>query len=138
MVTKTREIEDFEGKITVEEYKEEEIMDFQVEHTLIDNQDGTYDVEYMIGEEVDDVEIICQYKNPSGLYENIRGGTFKPSWKKGVNPKNNEMQGPLMAQHINNTLSDIENFITNNSREINIKNKNISDVFELLKVKESL
>lgn len=43
-----------------------------------------------------------------------------------------------MAQHINDTLSKIETFIGNNSREINIKNKNIHDVFELLKVKESL
>lgn len=48
------------------------------------------------------------------------------------------MAGPLMTNHINNTLNDIDNFITNNSKEINIKNKNIQDVFELLKVKESL
>lgn len=44
-----------------------------------------------------------------------------------------------MTNHINNTLNDIENFISNNGKEINIKNKNISDdVFELLKVKEAL
>lgn len=48
------------------------------------------------------------------------------------------MSGPLMTNHINNTLADIDTFIMNNSKEINIKNKNISDVFELLKVKESL
>jgi hypothetical protein len=48
------------------------------------------------------------------------------------------MSGPLMTNHINSTLADIDLFITENSKEINIKNKDISDVFELLKVKESL
>jgi len=45
-----------------------------------DNQDGTYDVEYQINGNTDDVEITVQYKNPSGHYENIRGGVIKAGW----------------------------------------------------------
>lgn len=66
MVTKTREIEDFEGKLTVEEYQEEEIIDYEVEHSLIDNGNGTYDVDYIIMEEAEDVEITCSYNTPTG------------------------------------------------------------------------
>lgn len=62
-----------------------------MEHTLIDNGNGTYDVEYCILDDAEDVEITCSYNTPTGTYENIRGETFKSSWKKGLNPKNNEM-----------------------------------------------
>ena len=35
------------------------------------------------------------------------------------------MQGNLMNHHVSNTLTEIENFIMENSKEINIKNKNL-------------
>jgi len=138
MVKKTREVEQMSGEIKLEEYEEEEIMDVELEHQLLDNHDGTYDVQYTVNEEAEDVEVTVMYQNPQGEFEKIRGTPFHSSFKKGVSPKNNEMAGPLMGKHIDFTLGDIESFIANNSKEINIKNKNIQDVFELLKVKESL
>lgn len=138
MVKKTREIEQMSGEMKSEEYEEEEIMDVEVEHELVDNLDGTYNVEYQINEDSEDVQVQVKYQTPTGSFEPVRGTPFGASFKKGVNPKNNEMSGPLMTNHINSTLADIDLFITENSKEINIKNKDISDVFELLKVKESL
>lgn len=138
MVEKVREVEDFEGKTVQEKYEEEEIQDVEVPFELKDNDDGTYTVEYKVDEDAEEVNIDIQYSDAVGEYTPIRGNPFKSSWKKGQNKANNTMAGPLMQQHISNQLQEIDSFIANNKSEINIKNKNISEVFELLKVKESL
>lgn len=44
MVEKVREVENFEGQMVEEKYEEEEMIDTEIENTLIDNDDGTYDV----------------------------------------------------------------------------------------------
>jgi hypothetical protein len=49
------------GEMKSEEYEEEEIMDVEVEHELVDNLDGTYNVEYQINEDSEDVQVQVKY-----------------------------------------------------------------------------
>jgi len=55
-----------------------------------------------------------------------------------LNAKNNELTGPAMINYITNSLNEFEKFSGDAKNNINIKNRNTDDVFELLSVKENL
>ena len=120
-----------------EEGEEIEIAkEFPFEITDLDN--GSYQIKFKVEEEVSNLKVDIKYENEKGELVPIRGNPYSSSFKEGVNLKNNELTGPALISYITNSLAETEKFITDSRNNINIKNKDISDVKELLEVKENL
>ena len=111
--------------------------DEEIEHEIIDNNNGMYDVHFTPPEGEIMIEVL--FEDEKLNVNHIRGSPFSPIFRAGANPKNNEPVGPLMTQFIGNTLGELDTFISSTQDGINIKGKQVSeDVKQLLKVKKHI
>ena len=115
---------------------EEEEEKVEIEHTLTDMDDGTYEVRYQASEGTAVVEVwFIDEKNERS---HIRGSPFRAAFKPKASAKNNELTGPTMTLFISSSLKDLETFIHDTNQGIS-GNKNIQDdVRALLKIKSHL
>ena len=111
--------------------------DEEIPYEIVDNNNGMYNVSFTPPEGELSIEVL--FEDEKMQTNHIRGSPFAPTFKAGVNPKNNEPVGPLMSQFIGSTLSELDSFITNTQDGINIKGKQVSeDVKQLLKIKKHI
>ena len=127
-----------EGEEKEKEKEKEKEEENEILYEIIDNDDGSYLVKYTIDCEVSNLKIDVNYKNELGKLEPIRGSPFYSGFKNGVPAKNNELIGPAVFNFITNNLVEIEEFMASTKENINIRNINKEEVFELLRVIENL
>lgn len=112
-------------------------FDEEIPFTIVDRNDGSYEVTYTPPESELTVEV--QFEDENKQITHIRGSPFRPYFKNGVSAKNNEPIGPAMNHFINSTISELEEFINLTQDGINIKHKHLGDdVKGLLKVKKHI
>ena len=110
----------------------------QLDYKIVDNEDGSYTVEYKSDEECK-VIVEIFFKNEKGEAEKIRGHRFEASFSSKASPKNNEFMGPTNMAYLANNLGDLTKFTETSRDNIEIRNKNLNEnVNELLKVMNSL
>ena len=108
----------------------------EIEHTLVDVDDGTYEVEYQATEGSAVVEIL--FVDEKEEKSHIRGSPFRAGFKPKASAKNNDLTGPTMSHFINSSLKELETFINETNHGIS-GHKNIhDDVKALLNIKSQL
>ena len=109
----------------------------EIAYEIVDHNNGMYEVTYMPPE--GDVTVEVMFEDEKLQTNHIRGSPFSPSFRVGVNPKNNDPIGPTMSHFITGILGELETFISSTADGINIKGKQVSeDVKQLLKIKKHI
>lgn len=104
---------------------------------VIDNQNGTYKVEYQMDEECD-IEVIVLFEDDKGAMVPIRGSPYKSSFVSTAKAIDNTMSGPLMQSNFKEEVSNLSDYMSKKDKAISLKGKNVEEVATLLGVKEQI
>lgn len=107
----------------------------EIECSIVDNQDGSYKVQYQIDEECE-VDVHVNFEDDKGNLVAIRGSPYKASFSKAAKPADNTMSGPLMQAHFKQQVSDLNDYMSKKEKSISLKGKDMTEVPTLLSVKE--
>lgn len=115
--------------------KKKKVKYEELECKVIDNQNGTYKVEYQMDEECD-IEVVVLFEDDKGSMVPIRGSPYKASFVSSAKAIDNTMSGPLVQQNFKEEVSALTDYMSKKDKAISLKGKNVEEVTILLGVKE--
>ena len=140
-----------ENKEALEKIKEEEIEGVSeeklnenenkevkegLEYKIEDYDDGHYKISFEV-EEKGEYDISIKFKDENNEFQPIRGSPYQANFTE-ENHKN-EFTGPVVRNHINTRIAEIDHFIKKTKKGINFNNSNYEENrFDLLKIKENI
>lgn len=108
----------------------------ELESSIEDCDDGTYLVTYECPEP-GDVKVDITFENDKQKMVPIRGSPYQASFTDAAAASVNEVGSSLVSKYVTHSLEQITDFISQTSKGINLKDKDVqNDVKELISVKE--
>ena len=108
-----------------------------IQNELIDHDNGSYTVKYMVEEECEcKIEIL--FEDDSKKLVPIRGSPYRASFSAKSQPQVNGLTGPAMNKYLQNGLEEIHTFISETTKGAQTKEKNLNDTKLLISVKDNV
>ena len=107
----------------------------QIETEVLDRDDGSYMITYQVDEPCE-VNIEVLFKNDKQKFVPVRGSPYRATFDEGVNPNMNKLIGPGIQKHVVAQIENLQEFMKETLAGLNVKDKDLQDVKELIKVKD--
>lgn len=131
-------------EVNVCQYKESEEdgkrgEKIEIESKIEDMDNGKYIIRYTAQEETD-VHINVDFLNDKGVMVPLRGSPYKAKMKPGFKATDGVMIGEALKKYISTEIKRLQELMQMTKNEINTKDKDkdMSNVKQLLKVKENV
>lgn len=106
-----------------------------IESEILDRDDGSYLITYQVDEPCE-VTVEVLFKNDKQKFVPLRGSPYKASFQEDVNPNMNKLIGPGIQKHVMAQIEQLQEFMKETTAGLNVKDKDLQDVKELIKVKD--
>ena len=106
-----------------------------IENEILDRDDGSYLITYQVDEPCEcNIEVL--FKNDKQKFVPIRGSPYRATFEEGVNPNMNKIIGPGIQKNAVAQIEALQEFMKETTAGLNVKDKDLQDVKELIKVKD--